>query len=303
MADIITDIKEKFRRGDIVTQLIFINVGVFVITALTQLVLHLFNKSYGFIEHYTSLPADLGAIARTPWTVITYMFMHSGLLHLFFNMLVLYWFGRFFLTFFSAKHLRGLYLFGGIIGGAFFVLAYHVFPVFENSIYSASLVGASASVLAIVIAIATKAPNQNIRLLFIGAIKLKYLALFIVLLDLITITGNNPGGHIAHLGGAFSGYLFVVGLAKNWDLTSWINSILDLPLIARDKYRRAKAKKKQKMKVVKDNSFTKRSSDYQYNSQKKASSEEIDRILDKIKESGYTNLSEEEKRKLFEAGK
>lgn len=303
MADIITDIKEKFRRGDITTQLIFINVGIFIVAALTKLVLHLFNNDALFIDYYTSLPADFSAIAHKPWTIITYMFMHNGVFHLFFNMLVLYWFGRFFLNFFSAKHLRGLYFLGGIMGGLFFICAYHIFPVFENSIYGANLVGASASILAILMAVAAKAPNHNIRLLLIGTIKLKYFALIIIALDLITIPVDNPGGHIAHLGGAFAGYLFVLGLSKNWDLTRWINTVLDIPYILGDKYRKMKARKKQKMKVVKDKSFTKRSTDYQYNSRKKASSEEIDRILDKIKESGYSNLSEEEKRKLFDAGK
>lgn len=303
MADIISDLKDKFRRGDIVTQLIFINVGIFIITALTKLVLHLFNKSAVFIDLYTSLPADFEAIAKTPWTIITYMFMHAGILHLFFNMLVLYWFGRFFLNFFSAKHLRGLYFLGGIMGGLFFVAAYHIFPVFQDAIYSSRLTGASASVLALVIAVATKAPSHNIRLLLVGSIRLKYLALFIVVLNLITITGDNPGGQIAHLGGALSGYLFVVALSKGWDLTRWINAVLDIPYTLRDKYRKMKERKKQKMKIVKDKSFTKRTADYQYNSNKKASAEEIDRILDKIKESGYTNLSEEEKRKLFDAGK
>lgn len=301
MTDLVTDLKEKFRRGDMVTQLIFINVGVFVITALIQLVLYLFNLDAKAVLLYASLPADLGALATRPWGAITYMFMHDGIFHILFNMLILYWFGGFFLNYFSAKHLRGLYLLGGLIGGIFFIAAYHIFPIFENNILGASLVGASASVLSIMIAIACKVPNHSVRLLFIGAIKLKYLALIIIILDLITITGNNPGGHIAHLGGAFAGYLFVLGLSKGWDLTSWINKVLDFPIHIKRKYQ--EAKKRKNMKVVKDKTYAKRSEDYQYNSEKKASTEEIDRILDKIKESGYTKLTEEEKRKLFNAGK
>lgn len=303
MTDLLSDLKQKYHRGGIVIQLIFINVGIFVIASLIQLVLYLFNLNTGFIPYITSLPAELSQLGQRPWSIITYMFMHSGIFHLFFNMIILYWFGRFFLNFFSAKHLRGLYILGGIIGGAFFIAAYHIFPIFKSGLAQASLVGASAAVLAIMIAIAYKAPNHSVRLLFVGSIKLKYLALFIIAMDLLTITSENPGGHIAHLGGAFGGYLFAAALSKGWDLTRWINNVLDIPINLQSNYKAYKKRRKQKLKVVSENNYSKRATDYDYNTTKKASSEEIDRILDKIKESGYANLSEEEKKKLFNAGK
>lgn len=304
MTDLLSDLKNKFSRGNIAIQFIYINTALFIITALIQLVLYLFNYNFNIVKYITSLPATLNLLGERPWSIITYMFMHDGLIHLFFNMLLLYWFGQFFLNFFSAKHLRGLYFLGGILGGLFFILAYQVFPIFRNQVSGASLIGASASVLAIVIAIAYKKPNHSIRLLLVGSIKLKYLALFVVITDLLTITSNNSGGHIAHLGGAFAGYLFALSLSKGIDLTQWINSVLDIPINIKQSYKKRRQRRKdKKMKVAYKNKQTKRAQDYNYNEQKKSSEAEIDHILDKIKESGYNNLSEEEKRKLFEAGR
>ena len=303
MTDLLSDLKTKYRNGGIVIQLIFINVGIFIITSLIQLVLYLFNLNTGFVPYITSLPAELSQLGQRPWSLITYMFMHSGIFHLFFNMIILYWFGQFFLNFFSAKHLRGLYIFGGLVGGVFFIAAFHIFPIFKSSLAYANLIGASAAVLAITIAIAYKAPNQSVRLLLVGSIKLKYLALIIIAIDLLTITSDNPGGHIAHLGGAFGGYLFAAGLSKGWDFTHWINIILDIPLNLYTGYKKQVERRKQKLKVVKNKNYSKRAADYNYNTSKKASSQEIDLILDKIKESGYANLTEEEKKKLFDADK
>ena len=302
MTDLLSDLKIKFKSGNIAIQFIFINAGLFIITAFIQLFLYLFNLNSEVIKYVTSLPATFPQLASRPWSIITYMFMHDGLLHLFFNMLLLYWFGRLFLNFYSAKHLRGLYFLGGIIGGLFFISAYYIFPILRPSAHIASLIGASAAVLAIVIAIATRVPNQSVKLLFVGSIKLKYLALFVILTDLLMIINENPGGHIAHLGGAFAGFLFAKNLAKGRDITHWINCILDIPFLVKDKYNRSKAKKREKIKVAYKNK-TKHTQEYEYNAQKKASEEEINRILDKIKESGYNNLSEEEKKKLFDAGK
>lgn len=213
-------------------------------------------------------------------------------------MLILYWFGQLFLRYFSAKHFRGLYILGGLFGGLFFMLSYNIFPILKLQTSSSILVGASAAVLAIVMASAHKNPNQNVRLLLLGNIKLKYIALFVIIADLLTIASDNPGGHIAHLGGAFAGFLFASSLANGRDLTRWINSIIDFPLFIKSKLNKRKEKKK--MKVVYK---SKRKEDYSYNAKKKATNEEIDKILDKIKESGYHNLTAKEKQKLFDASK
>ena len=223
------------------------------------------------------------------------MFMHAGFMHILFNMLWLYWFGALFLNFFSAKHLRGVYILGGICGGLLYIAAYHIFPYFHPMINYSFMLGASASVLAIVAATAYREPNYPIHLFLFGTIRLKYLALIVIGTDLLFITSSNAGGHIAHLGGALAGLWFAASLSKGSDLTSCINKCLDaLVSIVSFKPR------KPKMKV---HYGTSKQKDYDYNARKKAQSDEIDRILDKLKKSGYESLTTEEKKSLFDASK
>ena len=132
-----------------------------------------------------------------------------------------------FYTFFSAKHLRGLYILGGILGGLLYMVAYNVFPLFNQEVAVSTLVGASASVLAIVAATAYREPNYRVQLFLFGAIRLKYLALVVIGIDVLSITSSNAGGHIAHLGGALAGLWFAASLSKGADLTAWINWLLD----------------------------------------------------------------------------
>ena len=226
------------------------------------------------------------------------MFLHSGAWHLLGNMLWLYWFGRLFLYFFSSKHLRGLYVVGGLMGGLLYIIAYNVFPVFRDQLYSSTLVGASASVLAIAIATAIREPEYQINLMFVGPVRLKYFALFIVLFDFLYVGSNNAGGHIAHLGGALAGWWFARGITQGYDITRWANACIDaLGNLFRKRERKPR---KPKMKVHVNNA---RTADYDYNARKKSKSDEIDRILEKLKKSGYSSLTDEEKRKLFEASK
>ena len=220
--------------------------------------------------------------------------MHGGIFHILFNMLWLYWFGRLFLNFYSSKHLRGLYVLGGLCGGLLYMISYNVFPYFEYSREIATLVGASASVLAIVVATAVREPEFPVQFMFIGTVRLKYVALFMVLFDLLFMTSSNAGGHIAHLGGAAAGFWFSTGLAKGNDVTKWINDVIDffaggfkLP------------KRKPKMKVH----YGERQQQYDYNARKKADEDEINRILEKLRKSGYGSLSEDEKKKLFDASR
>ena len=299
MAGIFEDLKRTFRQGNIVIRLIYINVAVFVLSLLLSVVLGLFNISIAALLRNLYLPADLLQILRRPWTPVTYMFMHAGVWHLLGNMLWLYWFGRLFLYFFSAKHLRGLYVVGGLLGGLLYVIAYNLFPVFSNQLYSATLVGASASVLAIAIATAVREPEYRINLMFIGPVRLKYFALFIVLFDALYVGSNNAGGHIAHLGGALAGWWFARGVSQGRDITRWVNVCIDT--IGGLFSKRERKPRKPKMKVHSYNNS--RSADYDYNARKKAQSDEIDNILDKLKKSGYSSLSDEEKRRLFEASK
>lgn len=301
MADIFNDLKRTFQQGNIVVRLIYINVAAFVLSVLLSVVLGLFEVSTAEFLRFLYLPADLLQLLRRPWTLITYMFMHAGVWHLLGNMLWLYWFGRLFLYFFSAKHLRGLYVVGGLMGGLLYIAAYNLFPIFSNQLYSATLVGASASVLAIAIATAVREPEYRINLMLVGPVKLKYFALFIVLFDALYVGSNNAGGHIAHLGGALAGWWFAKGVSQGRDITHWVNVCIDaIAGLSFKSFQFKRKPRKPKMKVHSQNS---RTADYEYNAHKKAQSDEIDRILEKLKKSGYSSLSDEEKRRLFEASK
>lgn len=300
MGHIITDLKENFKRGNIYIQLIYINGGVFILTSLLLVFLRLFNRSGANILLYAEMPASLPNFMYQPWSIFTYMFMHADFLHILFNMLWLYWFGQLFLYFFSAKHLRGLYILGGICGAAIYMLSFNLFPFFSDSIEHSYMLGASASVLAIVVATAYREPEYQVRLLLFGSIRLKYIALFMILSDLLFITSENAGGHIAHLGGALAGLWFAASLKKGHDVTAWINKILDW-LISLFVGNALKTRKKPKMSVHYNDNM--RNKDYDYNAQKKAQNDEVDRILDKLKKSGYESLTTEEKKSLFDASK
>ena len=298
MGNFIDDLKRTFKQGNIVVRFIFINVAAYVLLMLSGVVLGLFGIRIGSLVGDLYLPADILQLLRRPWTLITYMFLHSGAWHLLGNMLWLYWFGRLFLYFFSSKHLRGLYVVGGLMGGLLYIIAYNVFPVFRDQLYSSTLVGASASVLAIAIATAIREPEYRINLMFVGPVRLKYFALFIVLFDFLYVGSNNAGGHIAHLGGALAGWWFARGITQGYDITRWANACIDaLGNLFRKRERKPR---KPKMKVHVNNA---RTADYDYNARKKSKSDEIDRILEKLKKSGYSSLTDEEKRKLFEASK
>ena len=290
----ISELKEKFRQGDIVTRLLYLNAGIFVAVSLANIVLLLFRWPAAGWTHYLELPAYLPQLARQPWSVLTYMFMHASLLHLVFNMLWLYWFGRLFLQFFSSRHLQGLYLLGGVMGGLLYVAAFNVFPYFSDAVHLSWLLGASASVLAIVFAVGMSQPDFEVQFLLLGRLRLKYVALGVFLLDLLFITSDNGGGLIAHIGGAMAGVWFVMGLRKGYDVTRGINRIIDG--LSRPFQRPAR---KPKMKVH----YGDRKKDYDYNARKKERNEQIDHILDKLRKSGYNSLSDEEKRQLFDASK
>ena len=177
--------------------------------------------------------------------------------------------------------------------------AYNIFPYFSEVLPHATLVGASASVLAIVAATAYREPNYRVQLFLFGAVRLKYLALIVIGSALLFITSNNAGGHIAHLGGALAGLWFAASLSKGKDLTSGINWFIDgFASLSQKKARKRKPKKK-----VHNGSDTSREKDYDYNARKKAQSDEVDRILEKLKKSGYESLTTEEKKSLFDASK
>ncbi|HLU85887.1 MAG TPA: rhomboid family intramembrane serine protease, partial [Vicingaceae bacterium] len=292
----IDDLKHQYKTGTTLVKFIFINVAVFVLVHIIGLIIYFFTGVPGseLVAYWLSLPADLEQLLYRPWTIITYMFLHTGFIHLAFNMLILYFGGQIFLQFLDSKKLLGTYLLGGIAGGILYILSFNLFPVFTPIVKGALALGASASVMAVLIAIAAYVPNFSVRLVLIGEVKLKYIALFYIVMDIISIPNGNAGGHLAHLGGAFFGFYFAYQLRKGKDITVGINRLLN--------YLSALFSGKRKMKVVyKKPGKTK--SDMEYNAQKKANQEKIDEILDKISKSGYDSLSKDEKAILFDAGR
>jgi len=210
-------------------------------------------------------------------------------------MIALFWFGKLFFISFSEKQLIGLYVVGGLFSAFFYMLAFNVFPYFEPVVGYTVLMGASGSIMAIIVATAIQMPDMQLRLLFIGDIKLKYIAILSVLISFFGITSDNAGGEIAHLGGALCGYLFVVSLRQGKDITNWVSKILNF-------FVEIFSPRKPKLKTSVNKGFRKMS-DAEFNVNKAQKIADIDKILDKIKTSGYESLTSEEKKRLFEQGK
>lgn len=267
-----------FYSGSRLNLFIGINVIVFVVIGLLKLE-WLFTGSptiSTWLVHQLSVPAYPELLLYKPWTVFTYMFTHEEIFHFIFNMLVLFWFGRIFEDFLNSKQFTFIYLAGGLFGAFLYLLSYSIFPALIPQSLHTLLLGASGSVMAIVVATATLLPDYSIRLLFFGDVRLKFLALAYVVLDVILIAGGNPGGSIAHLGGSLLGFIFIKQLQAGND---WSRIF----------------RKRQRLKVVKNTSRTTtiRNS--------VPEQELIDEILDKISKSGYESLTPQEKEQLFKA--
>lgn len=291
--DIFDDIKRTFKEGSALTRLIYINLGVFLAVSIFGVILYLSGQT-NFIADWLSLPSNTSELLKKPWTPISYMFLHTGFLHLLFNILGLYWFGKLFLYRLDNDKLISVYLLGGLSGAAFYLLAYNLLPVFQS--VNGLLMGASASVFAILVAIAFYDPNQEIRLSFIGSFQLKYIALFYVLLSVVEISVSNPGGNIAHLGGAFWGWFYIFQLRRGKDVGDGFVKILNSISLGISGI----FKLKNNMKVTHKQAPR---DDHEYNKIKHAEQEEINRILEKVGKSGYDSLSKKEKELLFRQGK
>ncbi|MDN3594711.1 rhomboid family intramembrane serine protease [Zunongwangia endophytica] len=296
-------IRYKINTATVTEKLIAANVIAFLLFGLLNTIFTLFNIP-GFKSFYNwfVLPSDPAEFILKPWTIITYSFLHGGIWHLLSNMLILYFSGMYFLNFFSPKRLLNYYFLGVLVGALVFMLSYNLFPAFAGG--KSYLVGASAGVMAVLIGVATQAPNMYIRLMIIGNIKFWWLAAFLVALDVIQIPMGNAGGHLAHLGGAGLGYLYTTQLHKGNDIGAWWESTMDgIASIFK------KNEKKARMKTVhkssnKKGSTTSNSSKRKSNGMSKSEKQqEIDAILDKISKSGYESLTKAEKDFLFQAGK
>ena len=284
------EIKESFKEGSALTRLIYINLGIFLLIRITNVFYFLAGVEFPFMD-WLSLPANINTLASRPWTLITYMFLHYEFLHILFNLLWLYWMGQIFLLYFDKGKLVATYFLGGITGGLFYILGYNFFGVFSESLPNARLLGASASVIAIVTAVAMRAPNHSLQLMFIGAVKMKYIALLSVLMYVIGIASVNAGGNLAHLGGAFWGMIYVFQLRKGFDPAKGVTWLLN----------RIKNLFTPQPKVKM--SYRKPVNDFEYNKLKNQEQERMNEILEKISKSGYGSLSKEEKEILFRMGK
>ncbi|MCF8379092.1 MAG: rhomboid family intramembrane serine protease [Bacteroidales bacterium] len=292
-----TSLKAYFRNNNILVKLIIINVAVWLVIRILEVFLDLFNTSFAeSIVQWLAVPANPMTLITHPWTLFTYMFLHFDFSHILFNMLWLYWFGKIFLEYLSERQLLATYIFGGLAGALFYILSFNIFPKFQEAYLLSMALGASASVMAIVVAISFYVPDYRIHLLFIGPVKIYYIAIFSLILDVLMIQSSNSGGHLAHIGGALWGFYSVYMLRKGMDFSRIFSRI---PKI---KFSSGGGRgKKHGFGNVYTNSRP--VPDEDYNLQKKKSQEQIDKILDKISKSGYDSLTKEEKELLFRTSK
>ena len=245
--------------------IILINVLVFLIPLIMNTILYLLNiKTLSFFNFFDLHP-QINYLLKNIWTIITYAFIHNDIYHIFWNMFILYFASEYFLNFFDEKKYIKTYFYGILFGGLFFVLSYNLFPVFKNDF--TTLIGSSAAVYSVLIFICSYFPNNKVNLILFN-IELKYIGVIYILLSLVQIPVENPGGNIAHLGGALWGYLYAMSIYNNSfniDLKEIINKL---------KFSNLNKSENQKM---------------------------IDSILDKISESGYESLTKKEKELLFKS--
>ena len=282
--NIIDDLKFQYRVGGIANKMIYWNVGIFL---LSIPFFYQFKSGIFEFPNWLAISSEPILFLTRPWTLLTYAFFHYGFLHLFFNMMVLNFSSRLFLTFFTQKQYLGLYILSAIFSALCFVLSFYF--LHQNS----SMVGASAAIMALLVATTAYQPLMEIRLLLIGNVKLWHITAVLLLLDLLQIQINNTGGHIAHLSGAFFGYIYIKLLQNGTDLSRIVDSILNL-------LSKKQSTPFKKVHVNPKKPLAKRESKIVI---KDKTQQQLDEILDKISQSGYDSLAAEEKEFLFKAGK
>jgi membrane associated rhomboid family serine protease len=286
-------------QGDYLTRLLYLNISVFLLFALTNAFTSLFTGNFGLIPNLAddllALPSDPLRLLLRPWTILTYMFTHFGFRHILFNMIVLYFSGKILMEYLGEKRMLALYIYGGIGGGLLYIILYNLSPILDQG----SMVGASAGCIAVLVAGALYMPQMPVRLWGIFEIKYWMLAAGIVTLDVLNLTGSNAGGHIAHLGGAIVAFFFIRSMRQGHEWNVYLFQIIDA---VRNMLFRPKSKKKRRGFSFGESSYVK----YEEVKKPKGSSSKssqdtakMDAILDKIKEKGYDSLSKEEKAYLF----
>jgi len=284
------DIKQSFSMGNMVTKIVIVNVAVYMILALTNA---LFPSFYLTLQPYIALPGDPTELLMHPWTLVTHMFAHLGFWHMVWNMMLFYWFGQIAGDLLGDRRVLPVYLAGGFAGAAFYLISY----TFIQSIGGYAM-GASAGVLAVVFMAIATAPDYRVYMILFGPVRIKYIGLFIIFFDLIGTMGqHNSGGHIAHLGGILYGFMFVYLLKDGIDLSSFGE-------LKRRFFRKKKTIRKNQLKVeYKSGGLQKAGGGKTKPGRTVQLQEEVDRILEKIKISGYDSLNDVEKNTLFKASK
>jgi membrane associated rhomboid family serine protease len=301
MSNIVDDIKREFAKSEnALVKIILINTAVFLILLLSKIILTLSQSSgiYLLILDQLQLPASTTAFLHKPWTLITYFFTHEDIFHILFNMLFLYWFGRLVDEYLGAKRVIALYFLGGIVGGVIYMVIYNLLPFFQPNVQTAQMLGASAAAFSVAVGASTLLPNYTFNLIFLGPIRIKFIALFYIILSLAQTVGPNAGGNLAHLGGALVGYLFIKLLQNGTDLGKPIYAVMN--------GWSGLFRKRPSMQVTYREKQVYRSTNVYTSGSSAATIEmpdqtEIDMILDKISKSGYESLTKEEKQKLFKA--
>jgi len=294
---ILDDFKNAWNKpNNAVAQIILINVVMFVFTGIMLII-----GLGGQVRPWFGLPSDVTTLILKPWTLITHAFVHDGFMHILFNMLWFYWFGRIIQEFLGSDKVIGVFTMGVIGGILAYVGAYNIIPQFQGAVDVATIVGASAGVTAAVVGAAVYFPNYTVMMIFIGPVKIKYIALVTVFLSLIGTRGTvNPGGEFAHLGGALMGWLYMSQIKQGNDIGKWVISTIS--------FFKSLFKPQPKIKVTHRGSRRPTQKSSAKKTRMKSSSNEtpqseIDAILDKISEKGYESLSKDEKQKLFNASK
>ena len=292
------EIRRFFRQGSALSVLILLNVALWVVIQALKVIFFFYNSPDGdvvnsFILHALAVPASLPLLSLKPWTLLTYMFLHIDIWHILFNMLWLYWFGRIFLEFLPSRQLVLIYLSGGLSGGLFYVFAFNFFPVFQTILPVSFALGASASVMAIVTAVAVYVPNYTIQLFLFGRLKIIYLAVILFVFDFFMIPSGNAGGHIAHIGGAVFGALYIMlyryskTTAQPGNPPDFIRNFVNL------------FHRRTNNGSTTGGYYSRPVSDEEYNLKKRDTQKKVDEILDKISKGGYDCLTKDEKEFLF----
>ena len=303
MSGLFEDFRSEFNKpNNTLVQLILVNTVVFLVLLLTKVGLTMAQNIgvYRYILEQLMVPGDISAFLHKPWTLFTYFFTHEDIFHILYNMLFLYWFGRLIDEYLGSRRLVGLYIMGGLAGGLLYLAMYNLVPYFHDQVDTARMLGASAAAYSVAVGAATLLPNYTFHLLFIGAVRIKYIVFFFIIFSVAQSAGINAGGHLAHLGGALMGFCYVkllqngtdLGRPIYWIADGWSNLLKPKPPVKVSYRQRSSASTQTGSYLSSTGTSTTVSTPDQ---------NEVDMILDKISRSGYESLTREEKQKLFRA--